>query len=159
MANCKLVLATELTLIASSQYLNYNFSSMVKFGNRYYGGNSDGLFELETGDLDNDSNIEAYFKLITTDFGVSNLKRMRSIFVRGVSDGKLLFTVEDDEENERTYPLDNVKATATGQKVPIGRDGKGVYWSVKVSNYEGSNFSINSMDALMLFLKTTNTRV
>lgn len=158
MANCKLVLATELTIKAPSQYLNYSFSSMVKFGNRYYGGNADGLFELESGDTDNGTYIDAHFKLFTTDFGSRNLKRMRAIFVRGLSDGQLLFTVEDDENNERTYPLENVKSTSTGQKVPVGRDGKGVYWSVKVANNEGSDFSINTLEALMLILKTTNTR-
>ena len=161
MALCRLVIATELTINASSQYTEYDFSSMAKFAGKYYGGNEDGLFEIETGSDDAGVDIAASFKLFMTDFGERNLKRMRSLFLRGEADGSLKIKVTDDEDNERSYTLENVYAgnKARGQKVPIGRDGKGVFWSVEVENVSGSDFSIDAMDVIMLFLKTTDTNV
>jgi len=158
MATCRQVIAIRIPLVACSQYLNYSFGSMVKFGNKCYGGNEDGLFQIETGSDDVTASIDAYFKLYTTDFGLRNLKRMRSLFVRHEADGDLKFTVYNSEENAREYVLEKTYngQLEKGSKVPVGRDGKGVHWSVRVDNIDGCDFSIDSMEALMLILKTTS---
>ena len=161
---CKLVLANELTINAVTQYLGFNFGSMAKFGGKYYGGDEEGLFQINTGDKDNTSLINAHFKTPVTDFGVRNLKRMRSLFVRGEThfntrrDNALIFTVENDETNAREFGRKGVVTTQVGWKIPIDRDGKGVNWSVKVANTSGCDFSIDTIEALMLLLKTTDTK-
>lgn len=138
----------------ASQYANYNFNSMCKFNGAYLGASEDGIFTLEDGDLDDTAEIEAFFELATTDFGIANQKRLRSVYLGYEADGDLMMTVEDDEGGERRYSvepnhLDNKENTT---KIDIGRDGKGRHWTFRIDNVNGSDFSIDSIEAIPTIL-------
>lgn len=149
-----LTLCLGLERVAPTQYLKYNFNSMCKFGDAYLGANSSGLFTLDDGDLDGSDEIEAFFELVTSDWGIPNQKRIRSMYVSFESNSDIQITVRDDEENERIYILepihiDNKQHT---QKVTIGRDGKGTYWMIRIDNINGSDFSIDRIEVIPIIL-------
>ena len=154
MATDRLGICLSLEKIAPSQYGNYNFNSFCKFGDRYLGANEDGIFVLGEDDLDNLVQIEAFFRLLTTDFGLPSQKRIRSVHVGFETDGTLKITVGTDEENEVETELVAVNRTNKqhSQKVPIGRDLKGRYWELEIRNVDGADFSVDSIIAYPIIL-------
>ena len=147
-----LCLALERT--APTQYRNYNFNSMAKVGDVYLGANENGIFILDSGDSDAGDEIEAFFELPTSDWGIINAKRIRRLYVSYESNGDLLLSVKDDEDNLRYYLLEpvhlpNKQHTA---RVAIGRDGKGVHWMIRIENTSGSDFSVDRINIIPVVL-------
>lgn len=148
----KTALNINLSNMAISQYCNFNFNSFCKVGEKYFGASEDGIFEL-TGDDDNGTNIDSFFELLLSDFGISNMKRIRTAYVGGEANGALMLTVKDDENNLRVYALNltsgNVQSSG---KVSVGRDGIGRYWQVRIDNVAGCYFAVGDIEALMIVL-------
>jgi hypothetical protein len=143
-----LCLALERT--APTQYWNYNFNSMVKFGDSFLGANENGIFVLDSGNDDANTDIEAFFELATSDWGITNIKRVRRIYVNYESNGDLMLSVKDDEDNLRYYLLEPVHLPNKqhAARVGVGRDGKGVHWMVRVENINGSDFSVDRIQVI-----------
>ena len=148
----KLTLSLNLVNIAVTQFCNYDFNSFCKIGGKYFGANDSGIFEL-TGNDDAGSNIDAFFELILSDFGISNMKRIRSMYVGGEANGSLTLTLKDDENNSRTYNLNLTSGNKqSSAKVSVGRDGLGRYWQVRIDNVSGVYFAIDFIEALAIIL-------
>lgn len=148
MAQEKFCLNTNLSNFSSSQFCNYNFNSFCKIGAKYFGASEDGIFEM-TGDSDDGTEIDAFFELAVSDFGISNVKRLRSVFVGCEMKGDLTVKVKDNENNERTYVLSHIayeRDHQTGAKAFIGRDGLGRYWQVRIDNTNGCYFAVDSIE-------------
>jgi hypothetical protein len=126
---------------------------MVKVDGRYYGSKSGGTYEL-SGDSDNGEPIEAFFELITSDWGIPNQKRIRLFYVGYETDGFLTLTVRDDEGREFLYTLEpiHVPNLQHGIKVYGTRDLKGRYWMLRIDNVNGSDFSIDNIQVLPVVL-------
>ncbi len=138
-----------ITAKATTQRINFPFSSMCRFGNSYLCTSDSGLFTLGGNTLAG-SDIESYFEPLTTDFGIPNQKRLRFVYLGFECSGNLELVVTADEQDERTY---TIAPTKTGQqkiRVPIGRDGKGRYWNFRIKNVSGCDFSIDSIDVLVV---------
>lgn len=148
----KLTLNVNLSNLATTQFCNYDFNSFCKIGDKYFGACNTGIFEL-TGNDDAGTAIDAFFELINSDFGIENMKRIRSLYIGGESDGSLTLTLKDDENNSRTYSLNLTSGNKqSSAKVPTGRDGLGGYWQVRIDNISGAYFAINSIKALLVIL-------
>lgn len=137
-----------------SQYGNYNFNSLCKFGDMYLGANDSGIFNLDSGDTDAGTSIEAFFELANTDMGVEHQKRIRVAYIGYETNGELAITVKDDDGNERQYTIkpNHIGNKQQTSRVPIGRDGKGRYWMFRIDNVNGSDFGINSITAVPVVL-------
>jgi hypothetical protein len=137
-----------------SQYGNYNFNSLCKFGDMYLGANGSGIFQLDSGDTDAGSPVEAFFELINTDMGIEHQKRIRAVYIGYETNGDLALTVKDDDGNERRYTIkpNHIGNQQQTSRVPVGRDGKGRYWMFRIDNVNGSDFGINSITAVPVVL-------
>ena len=148
----KLALSVNLSSTAVTQFCNYHFNSFCKIGGKYFGANDSGIFEL-TGNDDAGENIDAFAELILSDFGISNIKKIRSVFVGGEADGKLTLTLKDDEDNSRSYDLRLTSGSKQSSgKVDVGRDGLGRYWQVRIDNTSGVYFAIDSIELLAIIM-------
>lgn len=147
-------LCLQLEISALSQYANYNFNSMCKFNGAYLGANESGIFTLDSGGLDDTTDIEAFFELITSDWGMEHQKRIRSLYVGYETNGNLMLTVKDDDGNQREYLLEpnHVDNQQHSSKLPGDRNGKGRYWMFRVDNVNGSDFSVDSIKVLPVIL-------
>lgn len=147
-------LCLQLERMAVSQYANYNFNSMTKFNGQYLGANENGIFRLDNGDLDGTSKIPAFFELLTSDWGIENQKRIRTIYVGYETNGQLVLKVKDDDNNEREYILEpnHLDNSQHGAKLPGDRGGKGRYWMIRVDNMNGADFSIDNIRILPVVL-------
>ena len=147
-------IALRLNNLAVSQYCRWDFDSMVKFGDMYLGAGEEGLFTLEDADTDDGVEIDAVIEFPTTDFGISHQKRVRSLHVGYESGGDMTLTLYNDDDNERVYTLVPVNSSNKqhGSKVKINRDGKGRYWTVRIENVGGCDFSLNMIEAIITIL-------
>jgi hypothetical protein len=139
---------------SATQFCGYDFNSFCQIDSKHYGANNSGIFEL-TGDTDNGAQIEAFFELVVSDFGISDIKRIRSIYVGYEAKGDLLVTLKDNEDNERSYTLSYIDSSydrQTGGKVDVGRDGLGRYWQVRIDNTSGVYFAIDSIELLTIIV-------
>jgi len=134
--------------MAVSQYCDYDFNSLC--GKLAAG--PEGIFTLDDADTDNDVAIDSIVELPLTDFGISNQKRLRSVYFGYEAEGSLKLTVTNDEGNEREYTLEATTNTQHGGKVSINRNGKGRYWQLKIENVEGCDFSIDSIEVIPVIL-------
>lgn len=152
MANERLGICVNLTNFAHTQYQGFDFTSMCKFADRYIGANDSGLHVLFEDSLDDGVEINAFFELVKTDFGVSNPKHLRRVYVGFSATGNLQisFTVDGDEST-RTFYLQQVDDDDVmgGNVAPIGRDVEGRYWTIRVDNVNGCDFTIDRIQASM----------
>ncbi len=148
----KLTLNMNLSNLAITQFCNYNFNSFCKIGSKYFGASDSGIFEL-SGNNDNGTSIDAFFELLVSDFGISNVKRIRKIYVGYEAKGNLIVTVKDNEDNTRSYTLPYLDYDRqNNSQVNVGRDGLGKYWQIKISNINGCYFAVDSIDILPVVL-------
>ena len=147
-------LAMRLNNLAVSQYCRYDFYSMVKFGDMYLGAGEEGLFTLEDADTDDGVDIDAIIEFPTTDFGISHQKRIRSLHIGYETSGDITVTITCDEDNEKEYTLAPINASNKqhGSKVKVNREQKGRYWTFKLENNGGADFSINMIEAIITIL-------
>lgn len=148
----KLTLNINLSSMAVTQYCEYDFNSFCKIGNKYFGASESGIFEL-TGDDDAGTDIDAFFELIVSDWGISNVKRIRTAYIGGEADGALKLTLKDDEDNLRVYTINLTSGSKqSSAKVSIGRDGVGRYWQIRIDNTNGGYFAIDFIEVLAIIL-------
>jgi hypothetical protein len=147
-------LCLALERLAASQYQNYNFNSMCKFGDVYLGASDDGIFELDSGDTDDGTEIEAFFETVTSDFGIEHQKRFRRAYFGYETDGQLTLIIKDDDENERIFNVTPIHANQQQHTsvVPLPRNAKGRYWVLRVENVRGSDFSVDSIRLIPVVL-------
>jgi len=136
---------------APSQFINYPFKSLCVFNDKILAAGPGGLFTIE-GNEDNGGTIEAYAKLPTTDLGMSNQKRLRKMYVGYESDGEVDITVQLDERPGHDFRLSPTSSFQHGAELNGRRDQKGRYLSLTIKNIDGSDFSIDSIDALINIL-------
>lgn len=134
---------------ATTQYLNFTYNSMVRFGDRFLCASDSGLFEM-TGNTDDGTNINSYFELMTMDFGSSNQKRLRAVYLGYEAVGDITLVVSTEMGTSESY---TVPATTSGQharRIMISRAIKGRYWTFKVQG-DSVSFCIDEIRVLPIF--------
>lgn len=141
----KLILRMNNKSRAVTQYDGLSPRSFCKFNGKVLAAGDDGLYEIERGDTDNGEKINAYMKFPVTDFGMSNNKRIRAIYVGYTATSDLQFTVTDDEENKTDYTLPlNKNRKQNTSKLNAGRNyNKGCYFQFAISNLDGGYFDLD----------------
>jgi hypothetical protein len=143
-----LTIRTNLIGRATTQYTNFNYTSLCVFNGVVLGTSSSGIAKLCSGNSDNGTKIEAYFIPVLTNFGDPRPKRLRHAYVSGGdSTGDLKFTVTGDEKTvspEYTILRDPTEGQQR-RRVTLGRGLSFTHGSFKFMNVMGSDFSIDSV--------------
>jgi len=142
---------------ALTAYTNYPFNSFCMFGGELYGASDAGLFKL-TGATDNGTAIAATFTGGVTDFGDSHLKTIDRAYVGYRTDGDLTLSLtQHDDGAVYTYRLaSNTMPGIFGRRVITGRGLRARYYQWSISNVDGADFSI---DTLELSARTLSRRI
>ena len=138
---------------ATAQYSNFCYNSMARVGNFFFCASDSGLFRM--GGVSRlmpepeatDEVVEAYFEPATMDFGISNQKRLRAVYVGYEADGDLVLKISTELVSALSYTL---PATTDGQharKVVASRALKGRYWTFQIYG-NGVFFAIDSIKVL-----------
>lgn len=137
--------AINLTTGAVTHYTNYPFDNILRFGDKFYGASSSGLFEIG-GSLDLTLPIEAHVKTFQTTLGSMNKKRIPTVYSSGRSDGGVTIGVTADEGTTYEYTSDwgEVPGNTNHRTVP-GKGINGVYYSLDVKNVNGGSLELDTI--------------
>jgi len=141
---------TNLSNNASSQYTNFDFNSMCRFNGVILAAGAGGLFKACCGSDDNGTDIDAYFTPVKTNFGSLNKKRERHVYLAGECDGEMQVDLICDDK-AAIGPYEVAFQPTEGQqrrRVKVGASDF-AYASHKVGNVDGSNFSIDIIEAYL----------
>ena len=144
----------EVTIV---KYSNYDFSFFGTYAGALVAAGSGGIYTLLADD-DAGTDIDAFAKTPSSDFGIQNQKRNRAVFVSGASSGDLSFTVNPDDcitANEVSYTVKTLEGMRRGVfKKGLNREQKGGRMAYTISNLEGSDFLIDSIKVTVNILHT-----
>lgn len=141
-----------------SQYAGLQFNSLAVMNGKLVGANSSGLFEFSsTNNSDNGTDIDAIVKTVSTDMGVNNQKKLRSIVLSGEFEGNLVvYPVFDDDDAEEHIIAEQNSYYQKTIKISTNADHRGTYLGVKIKNTDSSRFSIETIDILPSLLVMRN---
>jgi hypothetical protein len=140
----------------ATEYANYPFNSFAEFNGKLYGASQYGLFEL-TGDTDDGTAIEAYFKTGLMKLADGKLARVPSCYLGYTSDGTLVLkatvTSEKGEKQEYWYELRQQTAEVMREgRIKLGRGLQSVYWQFELHNVKGSDFHFDTIEFFPMIL-------
>lgn len=136
---------------AVSEYDNFSFNSLTRAGTgRYLGAKADGIYELG-GDLDDTSEIDAYFTTKLFDFESDKFKRMDRAYLGIKNDGSMILKTitrdsTDGKKHENWYELEATSEEMRTQRIKTGRGLKSHYWQFTVTNKLGSDFDLDTIE-------------
>lgn len=141
---------------AFSHYSNYPFNSFVELGDRAFGLEEEGVFELE-GDDDEGTDIAVKMRTGLMDFGTGNLKNVRHGYLGLASGGTSLYlrtvAVKNGQKRRDHYTLrprsgDVVfEARQTFSNSIVSR-----YWGFEIENAAGEPVELDNMElGIILF--------
>ena len=130
---------------ATTALPGFNFNSMAMINGYAFGASiNKGLCRLNTGTKYHTDTITHIFTLATTDFGIHNPKRLRFVYIGIDASVDPVIAVKTDDQEWREYPVELYKEGLQRVRVPIGHDGQGRYWTIKI-------YSNNFFNATILF--------
>lgn len=142
-----ITLSTNLkSAAATTQFTNYDFNSFCNFNGKSIAAKDTGLYELG-GDTDNGQPISAYFEPVHSNWGTLHPKRCRYFYLSYQASGPIQLTVLPSFDNTITPRVPNAQERI---RVTIPKNIVQTYWRYQVSNIDGSDFSIDSIEALFI---------
>ena len=135
---------------APSRYTHFNFNSFARVGNRYYGANATGLYEL-TGGTDDGTDIAASIMLGRDRQSSDKVKRIARAYIHGTSRDKLQIRVVDKDGAVYEYESElSLSDNITAQRVKLGRGLAANYWKLEVRNRSSGAFEIVQLEVVSL---------
>lgn len=148
-----MVLSTNLKNKATTQFTNFDFDSVVNFKDKILLAGDSGLFQY-TGETDNGTDVIGYFEPITTDFGISQDKRIRFVYLSFEAASDLILTVSTNRGHSEAYTV-SVTSGQQSARVAISRALYGRYFTFQIKNSPddsstgfSNDFSIDRMSVL-----------
>jgi len=136
--------AYNLNTGAPAFYEGFNFNSFAKVGDRYFGANAAGIFVL-SGDADDTAPINAL--VATGTRGDKGIYRAEAVYAGARSDAPMRLTCRV-EGTEHTYTFRSAPGNMAPTRVTPGKGLRGRYWQFEVSNQDGADFEIDSLEVL-----------
>lgn len=134
---------------ATTQYLGFDYNSMVKFGGKFFCASESGLFEV-SGSTDNSVAITGYFEPATTDFGISNIKKLRCIYLSYEAVSTLTLTVSTELGFSEVIAVPAAVAGQNAKKIPVSRSVRGRFFTFQIKSVD--DFSIDEIKVLPIII-------
>ena len=142
---------------AASQFFNHSANSAAMFGGKLLFATPDGLYESGG---DNDGYIDvagvpmpvpiaAHIMLPVSNFGYQGQKSPRSMLLGGRFDGQMQVSITDENGVTQDYVSPEME-DADGTKIALRTDQRSRYFTTKISNVGGSDFSLESADLIFI---------
>lgn len=132
---------------ALSTYSNFNFNSIANFNGKYLLASDAGLFEYG-GDTDDSSEIVARLTTAAMNFGSSNRKQVKKMYLGLDNDGTLVLKVKVDGKGDYFYILESRTVGLDTQAIKVGKGLVGRYWQFTLITTENSTLNLDNMEFL-----------
>jgi len=158
-----LTIALNVNNKAPSQYFDMPFNSVVEFNGKTVFFGESGVFE-EGGQTDDGEDISAWVVFPNHDFGRREQKSIEAFGIGYETSGNLSLTLygAENDAHARTFTLEPVRDDQVQQDymqtLKKYKYGKARYWTVKIANVAGCDFSIDYMALAPVVLKRRSMR-
>lgn len=133
------------TAAYATHYTDYPFDRIVRFGDRYIGIASDGMYELG-GDLYDDQPIVAVLQTPPNDFKQREYKRPISLYIGGRISSDFRATVVSAELTENSYNFRPANRTgARNYRIMFGKGIRARYLAYRLTNTDGRDFEVDDL--------------
>lgn len=135
-----------------SEYTNFDFNSMTEINGKFYGANSDGIYEL-TGDTDSGTDIQSIIRTGLSEFGTSRKKRISDVYIGYTSTKNLVLKViynQDNAKREAWYELTERSDAHDTARFKVGKGAKARYWGFELLNTGGTDFHLDEIELFVL---------
>lgn len=145
-----LTMSLGLKNLAPTQYTNYNFNSMIRFGGKVFASSDSGIFQLDSSDTDDGSEITAMLELVKTDFGSPNPKKVLKVMFGIEASGMMLATITSDDavSNSGLMPATQINQEQHGDWSVMRSFGR--YLSIRIQNVQGCDFSLDDIKVVLI---------
>ena len=155
MARTTLLLNTH--NFATAQFFNHSANSAAMFGGELLFATEEGLFEsggdndgtILVDEVETPVPIDAHIMLPVSNFGYQGQKSPRSMLLGGKFDGQMQVSITDENGVTQDYVSPEME-NADGTKLALRTDQRSRYFTTKISNVGGSDFSIESADLIFI---------
>lgn len=128
------------------EYASYPYNSFFEFNGKYYATGDGGLYQIETGDLDGATQIDASWSFGRLAFNKDNITRVSDAYVGGTIGSTLELTVATDAGQSATYEVVPYQTDVIQpSRVKLGKGLRGKYYQLSFNNVDGCNFSVDSV--------------
>ena len=142
---------------AASQFFNHSANSAAMFGGKLLFATSDGLYEsggdndgyIDVAGVPTPVPIAAHIMLPVHNFGYQGQKSPRSMLLGGKFDGQMQVSITDEKGVTQDYVSPEMESE-DGTKLALRTDQRSRYFTTKISNVGGSDFSIESADLIFI---------
>ena len=147
-----LTLGFRLQSRAVWQLQDFDFNSFTFFNGVPLAAGAGGIFELDNGDLLDNSVIDSFFQLPSLCLGTDRLKKVRHIDLGYETSGSLKMTVILDDTFSREYTLApwQREQTEHGNRATLSVDSLGKYLAIRIDNVTGADFSVDRITAVVI---------
>ena len=131
----------------AARYTGYNFRSVVRHKGRFFGCNSNGIYEV-TGSTDDGTAIEASGTSGVSSCGSDFIKYFPYAYLSGRCEGEMEFTLTVDEQTPRSYPVTFAKGReGIHRKLrKLAQGVKGGQAQISWRNVDGCNFYLQQAE-------------
>ena len=135
-----------------TEYSNYPFNSF----SYPYAASKDGIYVIDDSESDDGDLIKASIRTGLMDFGTSLKKQVPYAYLGITDNGRVLLkTISNNTgvKNERWYEVRSYNSALDTTRVRMGKGIKAKYWQFELSNIDGEDFKLESMELLPVVLK------
>jgi hypothetical protein len=149
-----LTICMDLKSLGVSEYSNYGFNSYFKLGNNYYGCSSTGVYLLGS-DKDITTDIQSTIATPATGFDSAMLKSVKDVYTTIRSSGDMRLSLKTNEQVDRTeyYVYYDGVDGLHRRRVKVAQGIKGTTWQATLSNTEGTDFTVKTLDIVPIELR------
>lgn len=126
-------------------FTNYLYNSMCAFGGKHFGATDTGIFDLDSGKLDNGVPIEWNAKTGYLDLEQGKKKKLVQSWLSYKTDGDISLTVIQPNGEEYEYILQGIDPTETGLRLKFGKGIRSKYVALNIKNIDGSTIDLDEL--------------
>jgi hypothetical protein len=130
---------------ALSLYSNYNFNSMCQFNGVPLGATGAGIFDLNSGTLDDGHEIDWSFRTAYLDLDYKASKRLRQAWLSCKTDGDMVVTVVQPDGTQYEYTAVPIDITEDGIRVKFGKGIGSKYVALDFRNTSGNSIVMDTI--------------
>lgn len=128
--------------MAVSEYDGFSFNSFALFNGQYLAAGTAGIYVLG-GDKDGSSNIDS--EILTGQLSMEGVKP-RDIYLYGKSDGQILVTLSENEDQVRNSKVSYLMETLGVDRAKVPRGMNPDYLQIGIKNVSGCDFDLDNME-------------
>jgi hypothetical protein len=134
---------------ALTEFEEYPFNSMCRFGTQHLATDGGRIYDLDGGKYDDGVQVDWSFRTGFLDLERQTKKKLRQAWIGMKTDGQLVVTVVQPDGTEYVYAAEAFETTETGVRVKFGKGIRSKYLALDFASEGGSTLELDAIRLLL----------